>query len=104
MIFVNQEFGLESTITENGSAVDLTGGSVAFDYWLPGNATTFPDGEVAGVIVSATDGTVTATITEEINNTVGKYFRSQAKATVGGKPYPAPATCSEIYPRGAGCS
>lgn len=101
MIFVGQKIGLEGTITENGEAVDISGQTVAFDYWLPGNATETPDGEIPGSIVSGPDGTVEWTFPASLNTTAGEYLRVQAKVTISGDTYRAEATCVKIYPIGA---
>lgn len=104
MIFVGQKIGLETTFTLNGTALDISGGTVEWDYWYPGNTTDSGYGTITGAIVSGPDGTAEGTFQSSLNITSGKYLRLQAKVTIGGETYRAAATCEEIYPVGAGCN
>lgn len=102
MIYINQKIGLEGTITENGTAVDISSGEVNVDYWLPGNITSTPDGELSGTVLDGSAGTWEGEFPAELNALSGT-LRVQAKATVNGDTYRAETTCETIYPIGSGC-
>lgn len=103
MIFVNQKIGLSTTFTESGVVIDISGGTVTYEYYYPGDSSSTPSGTISGSVVSGPDGTATGEITAEINNTVGENFRVQAVVIVSGDTYRAQTTCFQIYPLGAGC-
>lgn len=103
MIVVGQKIGLEATITESGTAIDISGGSVAFDYWIPGNKTSTPDGSIEGTIESGPDGTVSGELPASINTSSG-IWRFQASVTISGDTYRACATTQDVKPVGAVCS
>lgn len=103
MIFVDQAITLNTTFTEDGTVIDITGGTVEYDYWLPGNYTATPDDSITGSIVLGTAGTATGEFPSALNTAAGN-LRVQAKVTTSGNTYRAAATCAEIYPIGAGCS
>lgn len=100
MIFVGQRIDLAATITEGGQAIDISGGTVLFDYYLPGNISSTPDGSVAGSIVSGPDGTVSGVFPADLNSLSGDY-RFQAAVTISGDTYLAKSTCLRVYPKGA---
>lgn len=103
-IFVEQEFALTSTITKDGgTVVDISGQTVVFDYWLPGNKTDVPDDNIPGTIISGPDGTVAGIFPDTLNTKQGTY-KFQARVTIGGKTYRGEATCTIVRPIGWGCS
>lgn len=93
-IYVGQRIPLRIPFTDDAGVVDLTGGTVDFDYWYPTNKTTTPDGRVAGSI----DGDPTLGIgigsIPAVDNTVaGDTMRIQGIATISGDEWPA---CVEL--------
>lgn len=101
-IYVGQKIGLETTFTDDDGVVNLTGGTVAYEYYLPGNSTNTEDGTISGSIVDAATGTAEGEIPVATNDTSGQW-RVQAVATVAGDTYRAETTCFTVYPKGAGC-
>lgn len=101
-IYVGEPVGLESTITSDGSPVNITGAEISFNYYLPFNYSSIPDGSISGEIVSGPDGTVIGVFPAVLNSAAGA-LRLQAKAIIDGSVYYAKTSCQQIYNLGEGC-
>ncbi len=82
-IYKGQRIPLTVAFTDNSGVVDISGGSVTFDYWLPTNPNETPSGSISGTIVSPTLGTATGDIPESIDTESGTNWRAQAVLTLG---------------------
>lgn len=100
-IYVNQDIPLTTQfIDRNGNAVDLTGKTVRYDYWLPTNGSDIPDSSVPGTIVDAVSGSATGLIPATENTTSGRYLRVQGVVVDSGVDLPEVTTRFEIFARG----
>jgi hypothetical protein len=99
MIYIGQSVLIETTFTEAGAAVDISGGTVTFDYWVPGNSTSTPDGTITGTIVDATAGEAEGEIDGALTVTPGLY-RVQSIITLSGDSYRGTTTGFTVYPLG----
>ena len=78
MIFENQPATLSSSVTSNGSALDLTGvASVKYLYWMPGVYGS-PSGEFTATIDDAVTGSISYNIPEDVLTPGKWYFRGVA--------------------------
>ena len=99
MIYTGQKIELNTTFTEDGTALNIAGGTVTFDYWLPGNSSITPDGSITGEIIEASLGTATADF-PALSNTLPGQLKIQAVLTLSGESYRGQTTYTTIYPVG----
>jgi len=98
-IYKGQKIPLTTTFTDVDGAVDITAGTIAYQYWIPSNTTETATGSVLGSIVSAASGTVTGEISAAVNIIEG-VWKVQAILTLSGDVWPAITTTYTVLKRG----
>lgn len=98
-IYKGQKIPLTTTFTDASGAVDITAGTIAYNYWIPNNNTVSPTGSVVGSIVSAPAGTASGEIPAATNIYSG-IWKVQAVLTLSGDNWPAVTTTFSVLDRG----
>jgi hypothetical protein len=101
-IFTGQVIPLSVSFTDDDGIVDITGGTIVFNYWSPSNNTATPTGSVNGSIVSASEGTASGEIEASVNIISGAW-KVQASVFLSGDEWPACTTTFKVLSRGAIC-
>jgi hypothetical protein len=102
MIFTGQKIPLSVSFTDTDGVVDITGGTVVFNYWSPSNNTATPTGSISGTIVSASEGAASGEIEASVN-TISGTWKVQASVFLSGDEWPACTTTFKVLSRGTVC-
>jgi len=101
---INDPLKLESIFKIDGVATDLTGEEAFFDYYIPGNATSTPDGTWSAVVETGITGAFYYDIPQDTLNSVG-VWKFQPSGTNGGNTYHEQnTTCHTVVNKGGSCS
>jgi hypothetical protein len=105
-IYTGQRIPLSTIFTDADGVVDISGGTIRYDYWLPGNTSATPSGFVAGTIVDGPNGVASGNIPDTVNTDevgVGNWI-VQGNAIIGIDEWPECSTKFKVLARGKTCS
>ncbi len=101
-IFTGQRIPLSTFFTDDDGIVDITTATIRYDYWLPGNTTDTPDGNVVGVVVDGPTGEASGNIPDTVNIVAGNWI-VQGNAIIGSDEWPECSTKFKVLARGKTC-
>ena len=105
-IYTGQRIPLSTIFTDVDGVVDISGATIRYDYWLPGNTTATPSGNVAGIVVDGPTGEASGSIPDTINTSAdgaGNWI-VQGNAIIGADEWPECSTKFKVLARGKTCS
>ena len=102
-IFTGQRIPISTFFTDDDGVVDISGATIRYDYWLPGNTTDTPDGNVVGAPVDGPTGEASGSIPDTVNIVAGNWI-VQGNAIIGADEWPECSTKFKVLSRGKACS
>ena len=102
-IYTGQPIPLSTTFTDASGVVDISGGTITYNYWKPSDRLSVgPTDTLDGTIVSGAAGTATGEITLDLVDESGTWI-VQAVATLSSRPWPECSTEFTVLARGKTC-